>query len=137
MNNKKLIGVGLLSVLGLIGVVLLVYAAVNCNVMTLLLAMSLMAQAAVIRFTPTLLVVVVPAQPPAGTTSSVATLVMTPSAAVWGTTRLTAATATTRLMRPPQTAEATTGSSATLALTRLTAALATTSLTAATTMTMR
>jgi hypothetical protein len=31
MNNKKLIGVGLLSVLGLIGVVLLVYAAVvNC-----------------------------------------------------------------------------------------------------------
>jgi hypothetical protein len=28
MNNKKLIGVGLLSVLGLIGVVLLVYAAV-------------------------------------------------------------------------------------------------------------
>jgi nitric oxide reductase large subunit len=33
MNNKKLIGVGLLSVLGLIGVVLLVYAAViNCPV---------------------------------------------------------------------------------------------------------
>jgi Ca2+-binding RTX toxin-like protein len=32
MNNKKLIGVGLLSVLGLIGVVLLVYAAVvNCG----------------------------------------------------------------------------------------------------------
>jgi ABC-type transporter Mla subunit MlaD len=32
MNNKKLIGVGLLSVLGLIGVVLLVYAAVQLPV---------------------------------------------------------------------------------------------------------
>jgi hypothetical protein len=86
MNNKKLIGVGLLSVLGLIGVVLLVYAAVvncgaGCSGTTVIpngnryhewLSRQL------IRFTPTMLMELqVPATPPAGTTSSVATLVMT------------------------------------------------------------